>query len=820
MRAGSLRTFSWFNYFSDEIDITVVTRNWNYDKVYNWDNYFEEDSVADIFEEISENKRIYRISNKHNWYFKFKNHYISKYFKFNRLLHFFEGYLKWSRWNTFSNERGLLFECRRILSNEKFDIIITSGEPFVQFKFVYQLHLEFGIPYILDYRDPWINNFSRRFGIKIGQIKLEKKRERLYLEKALFITTISSKNMRLINFLLSFDLQKKIELIPNGLDDSLLEMSIAHNEFESTKEEFVLTFIGTLYPQHNVQWLLKVLQEIIEIKLFNVKPVLRFIGTISSCNPKQRSVIEEFAARFPENTQIFPLLPQKEVWELMFKSDLLIKFNAFVQEENHFGKKLYEYAASGKMVLSINSNSEIPKWSPFLKNRVFQIFCGSEDEVRVELKKLISHKNNYGYPKKNNVEISDLKKYINSEITQQFEKVIKSRFSELISSSIRASKTEIKQKNQNNFSRILIISQHIFPIQSPRANRTTELIKELARQGHQVVVYAVLGKYDYSEFLLEYPSVVLKKIELNWMYHSYNSDGDGKRYLLDKVLSRTLGPRFLFPDFEFFYKTIKILKIDNQYDALISIAEPHQIHWGIARYRKMNPKKFPKVWIADCGDPFINNNLNDYIKKKYIKYEHEFCQQSDYITIPEPQSALGFQKEYQNKLKIIPQGFAFDLKRNTLQPKNDVITFAYAGTFNKKFRNPKKLLEILSLIDRPFQFHIFSNQTELVKPFKNILGEKLVLRDQIPREELLLELEKMNFLVNLENFNLPSQVPSKLIDYAIAGRPILNLKSENPNKNEIFEFLSENYQAEYKIQNLEKYNISNVVREFMKIINH
>ena len=47
---------------------------------------------------------------------------------------------------------------------------------------------------------------------------------------------------------------------------------------------------------------------------------------------------------------------------------------------------------------------------------------------------------------------------------------------------------------------ILIISQHIFPKQTPRAHRTTELAIELSRQGYDVTVYAVLGKYNYYDF--------------------------------------------------------------------------------------------------------------------------------------------------------------------------------------------------------------------------------------------------------------------------------------------------------------------------------
>jgi hypothetical protein len=48
--------------------------------------------------------------------------------------------------------------------------------------------------------------------------------------------------------------------------------------------------------------------------------------------------------------------------------------------------------------------------------------------------------------------------------------------------------------------KVLIISEHLFPKPTPRANRTTELAKEFSRRGYKVTVYAVLGSYDYTAF--------------------------------------------------------------------------------------------------------------------------------------------------------------------------------------------------------------------------------------------------------------------------------------------------------------------------------
>lgn len=64
----------------------------------------------------------------------------------------------------------------------------------------------------------------------------------------------------------------------------------------------------------------------------------------------------------------------------------------------------------------------------------------------------------------------------------------------------------------------------------------------------------------------------------------------------------------------------------------------------------------------------------------------------------------------------------------------------------------------------------------------------------------------------------PTFSPSKLIDYAITERPILNVNPTDPNKERLVEFLSSDYQSGYIIEKITRYKISNVVFEFLKLI--
>ena len=78
----------------------------------------------------------------------------------------------------------------------------------------------------------------------------------------------------------------------------------------------------------------------------------------------------------------------------------------------------------------------------------------------------------------------------------------------------------------------------------------------------------------------------------------------------------------------------------------------------------------------------------------------------------------------------------------------------------------------------------------------------------------------MDFLVNLANVNRPNQIPSKLIDYAITGRPILNVNPTYPNQDDFNSFLIGNFTSAFTMINIEKYKIYSVCKEFLELIDN
>src|SRR5690554_573517 len=363
--------------------------------------------------------------------------------------------------------------------------------------------------------------------------------------------------------------------------------------------------------------------------------------------------------------------------------------------------------------------------------------------------------------------------------------------------------------------KIVIISRLIYPANAPRPVRATELAKEFARQGHDVTLYGVLGNYNYTIF--EKKTGIKVKSLGSPFFARLNSDGSHSFKFIDRVLRRILGRWFEFPDCELGGNVYKSLKKESNIDLLITVAVPFSIHWGAAFSKTFCPEQFPKTWVADCGDPFMGNPFHK--KPFYFKYvEKWFCRKADFLTVPIEDAKEAYYSEFTDKIRVIPQGFRFDevdIKGNC--SNNAIPTFIYAGVFYPKMRDPRPLLDYLLELNLDFKFIVYTKSSNILEPYKMKMKDKLVINNYIPRKELLIEMSKADFLLNIEN-NTTKQSPSKLIDYMLSNRPILSLNTSNQfDKTVLMEFFKGDYTNALRIENVDQYNISSIVQEFIKL---
>jgi len=203
----------------------------------------------------------------------------------------------------------------------------------------------------------------------------------------------------------------------------------------------------------------------------------------------------------------------------------------------------------------------------------------------------------------------------------------------------------------------------------------------------------------------------------------------------------------------------------------------------------------------------------------YLKYiEKKWCKTVDYITIPIEAARKAYYPEFREKIRVIPQGFNFDDVKLANYRKNKIPTFVYSGVIYTGKRDPRKFFEYLSTLDSDFRFVVYTKNKPYFMEIKKLLGEKLVIKSYVPRLKLLYELSKMDFLINIKNESGVQQ-PSKLIDYALTKRPVLEVTSEFEEQTRFENFLTGDYSEKLKMENIENYNIKNVVDSFLILNN-
>ena len=360
--------------------------------------------------------------------------------------------------------------------------------------------------------------------------------------------------------------------------------------------------------------------------------------------------------------------------------------------------------------------------------------------------------------------------------------------------------------------KIIIISRETWPHQGPRAFRTAELSEELVRQGHDVTVYAVPADSTYDSYT-EATGVRFCPIRMN---NPMNRDGKESRYNnWDRIAYHLLKRIADYPLLEFKYRVRDVLIKESDIDLLITIAAPHEIHFGAAAAKKDHPSGFAKCWIADCGDPFM---LNPYQKPMFYfsREEKKWCRLVDYITVPAEQSVKGYYPEFHHKIHIIPQGFNFHKTPIDSYSPNQVPTFAYAGQFYPGLRDPSQFLDYLATLDEDFRC-IFFMRGDVPQKYHDLLKEKLVIHNNWSRKDIIFELSKMDFLINIPNKGSNVQVPSKLIDYAIANRPVINIETEFSQQDAFAKFLHGDYSDKVVLPDLATYDIERVAGQFVEL---
>jgi len=258
---------------------------------------------------------------------------------------FFQKFAKWIRANIMLPDArigwipSIIKEGRKIIKNEKPDLIFSSSPPHSLQIGTMKLAKRTKLKWVADFRDPWRNAFWQN-DIKRNLLskRIEKRNETAVIKSADAVTTVSkslAEDFKKIEF-------NKYFIITNGYDES---------DFNSIEKEdsdkFRINYTGTLSKDQKIENLLSALDSLPDDLKRSVE--LNFYGSVHNDIAEE---IDQFDLKGIINLR--EGVSHKEVIRIMKNSELLLL--VIPDTVNNLGivtGKIFEYLATRNFVLGI-----------------------------------------------------------------------------------------------------------------------------------------------------------------------------------------------------------------------------------------------------------------------------------------------------------------------------------------------------------------------------------------------------------------------------------------------------------------------------------
>ncbi len=274
----------------------------------------------------------------------------------------FPGWLPWrlrawiTRWLLLVDEHiGWLFFSTKAslqcIQQESIQAIYSSSAPYTDHLVGYRLKQQTHLPWIADFRDPWVGNFSVNFPTQLHRHVAEKM-EGDVLRVADRVLVVSEP-MR--QAMLSRHPQisaAKVAVLPNGYDPedfSALQPEMVQAAGEV--ERFLIVYSGSFYGQRQTaQEFLQALKRTLERPIVSRERLrVRFVGNTGKQTLEQ---IQRYGLQ--DICQATGYLPHREsLLHLMAADVLLLIIGRGPGSEAVFTGKIFEYLASGKTILCL-----------------------------------------------------------------------------------------------------------------------------------------------------------------------------------------------------------------------------------------------------------------------------------------------------------------------------------------------------------------------------------------------------------------------------------------------------------------------------------
>ncbi len=260
----------------------------------------------------------------------------------------------WIRFNLFIPDArvGWYFSAvprgKKILEENKFDVIVSLGPPHSSHLVGYRLSKKFNIPFIPVLIDPWVDIVYYKSAKRSkSSVRFDNYLERKisnHASKVIFVTKSTQED-----YINKYSLLKnKSHVLYWGYNEDDFQKINVKNKINN---EETITHSGNIFDYQNPVELWKRIRKEID---GGKKLKLKFIGTVSPLIKKEIEI-----NNLKQVTEFIGFLPYLKMLEEIKKSSYLL---VCASEKRHVPGKLFEYLRAGKPILAFgNENDEVKK---------------------------------------------------------------------------------------------------------------------------------------------------------------------------------------------------------------------------------------------------------------------------------------------------------------------------------------------------------------------------------------------------------------------------------------------------------------------------
>lgn len=363
--------------------------------------------------------------------------------------------------------------------------------------------------------------------------------------------------------------------------------------------------------------------------------------------------------------------------------------------------------------------------------------------------------------------------------------------------------------------RVLIITRSYAPDCNPRSFRWVSIAEYWTGLGHTVDVVcsfrAALPRYEQRNGVNIYRCGIggfdvvrsfLLRVSTTDLGMPHGGDShrgtSGLRCVIERLIKwvyerswkKIYWPDSSAPWYFAAVHTASRLLSSNAYDGIISVSLPFTGHLVGLEVHRIHPQL---PWVVDIGDPFsfmAETPVNNFALYSGLnrRWEKKVLGASTAISVTTEAAMQEYEKYFPEdslKMTVIPPLLPpsmSELGQSPFPKGSSKIRMVFIGTLYRNIRNPNNLLALfsqllLSRLGSSLELHFFGvvgDCGSCFEPYNHLLGTKIFIHGLVGQNIAFQAMKEAQVLVNIGN-NTSYQLPSKIIEYASTGKPIINL---------------------------------------------